>query len=139
MTPPLLVDTGALLLALEGEEPWAGLLEDASVRVLPGLVLAEVDYHLRNHRPAMHRFLGDIDSGAYEYEAPTAADLVRARELDRKFKSTELGLVDATVAALAERTGIHRLLTIDSDFAVVRIGPRFQVALELVAPLPRRK
>lgn len=139
MTPPLLVDTGALLLALEGAEPWAELLEAASMRVLPGLVLAEVDYHLRRHRAAMHRLLGDIDAGAYEYQAPTAADLVRAGELDRKFRSTQLGLVDATIAALAERTGIHRLLTIDSDFAVVRIGPRFQVALELVAPPRARK
>src|SRR6185312_13891320 len=44
---------------------------------------------------------------------PTPADIVRALELDAKFRQLEPGLVDGTVAAVAERWKVHRVLTID--------------------------
>jgi len=46
--------------------------------------------------------------------------------------------VDATVAAVAERLDVRRVLTTDSDFVAVRIGHRWDQALELVVPPPRR-
>lgn len=138
MSGPLLLDTGGWLEALAGEEPWARQVEDATELIVPGLVLAEVDYHLRHRRREMRRLLVDIERGAYRYEPPTNADLARARELDEKFKRVDLGLVDASIAALAERLDLYRVLTIDSDLAVVRVGPRYERALELACPLPRR-
>src|SRR5712692_8391897 len=50
-----------------------------------------------------------------------------------KFKDLNLGLVDGTVAALAERRQICRVLTTDRrDFSAIRIGPRLSRALELL-------
>lgn len=50
-----------------------------------------------------------------------------------KFTSLELGLVDATVAAVAERRRVHRILTIDrEDFIPLRVGERFTKPLEIV-------
>lgn len=135
MTGPLLLDTGGWLNALAGDEPWAGAVEEASELIVPGLVLAEVDYHLRKQRRAMHRLLKDLDAGAYRYEPPTPLDLARARELDEKFKKIDLGLVDASIAALAERIGVVRILTIDSDMAAVRFGPQYRQSFELAVPL----
>jgi hypothetical protein len=40
--------------------------------------------------------------------------------VDAKFEKLDLGLVDASIVALAERLGVSRVLTIDSDFAAVR-------------------
>lgn len=55
----------------------------------------------------------------YEYEAPTPHDIVRAFELDARFKDLGLGLVDGMVAA------VYRVLTADRrDFGVIRVGPR---------------
>lgn len=136
MTAPLIVDTGAWLESLEGHEPWSEAVEDATDVIVPSLVLAEVDYFLGRRRAAMHRLLRDIRDGLFRYEACTAEDLTRAHELDVRFKSVRLGLVDASVAALAERLGIYRVLTIDSDLAAVRVGPRYDRALELACPLP---
>jgi predicted nucleic acid-binding protein len=136
MNTALLLDTGGWLKALAGESPWSDVLEEANELVVPGLVLAEVDYHLRRQRPAMHRLLDDIRAGAYRVEWPTLEDLARARAIDAKFKKLDLGLVDASVVALAERQEAHRVLTIDSDFAAVRFGARFQLAFELACPLP---
>src|SRR6185369_14653715 len=92
----------------------------------------------RRHRAEMRRLIADLMQGAYLLESLTAEDLSRADEIDRKFASLELGLVDATVAAVAERLDVRRVLTTDSDFVAVRIGRRWDQALELVVPPPRR-
>jgi hypothetical protein len=53
-------------------------------------------------------------------------------ELDAKFKDLSLGLVDGTVAALAERRKVYRVLTTDRrDFSAIRVGPRLSQVLEL--------
>src|SRR4051812_3829750 len=112
MTDALVLDTGAWLLALEGREPYADALEDAASPIVPALVLTELDYFLRRDRSRLHRVLQGIVDGEYDYQPPTSGDLARAREIDRKFKELELGLVDASVAALAERLNVPRVLTI---------------------------
>ena len=69
----------------------------------------------------------------YELEPVSAADLVRAAQLDAKFHQLQLGLVDGVVAAVAERRRIPRVLTTDRrDFATVRIGARYNQALMLL-------
>ena len=126
------------MLALAGEAEYANALEAASLLYVPSLVLAEVDYHLRRRRSEMRRLISDLVQGAYLLEPVTSDDLSRADEIDRKFASLELGLVDASVAAVAERLDVRRVLTTDSDFVAVRIGRRWDRALELVVPPPRR-
>lgn len=83
----------------------------------------------------MRKLIAEIFDPAtrYEYELPLPSDLVRALELDAKFKDLQLGLVDGTVAALAERRRVYRLLTTDRrDFSVVRVGPHLSQTLELL-------
>jgi predicted nucleic acid-binding protein len=142
MARPLVADTGGLLRALarrpDGKPAWPDYevaLLSASRVVVPALVLAEVDYFLRNERRAMHRLLAELfdPETSYEYEAVDAQDLLRALVFDRKFHDLELGLVDAVVATVAERRRIHRVLTTDrDDFEPLRVGERFSVRLEVV-------
>lgn len=136
---PLLLDTSGWLLALAGEPDYAAALEEADPAIVPSLVLAEVDYHLRGRRRAMQRVLGEIAAGAYQLEALTIEDLARAATIDQKFSSLKLGLVDASIVALAERLDTRRLLTTDGDFASVRVGSRWNRALEFAVPLPIRR
>lgn len=138
MSGPLILDTGGWLNALRGAEPWMSAAEAAAELIVPGLVLAELDHHLGARRAEMHRLLSQIARGAYRYEPPTVTDLDRTAEIDRKFKSVELGLVGLSIVALAERLGLRRLLTTDSDFVPVRFGPQWRECLELVVPPPRR-
>ena len=141
MSRRIIADTGGLLRALArtGGKPtfpeYEATLTSASLVVVPALVLAEVDYFLRKERAAMRRLIAEIfdPETRYEYELPIPSDVVRALELDAKFKQLNLGLVDGTVAAVAERRRIHRVLTTDRrDFAALRIGPRLSLALELL-------
>ena len=83
----------------------------------------------------MRKLIGELFDPAtrYEYELPVPADVVRALEFDAKFKEIHLGLVDGTVAAVAERRKIYRVLTTDRrDFSTVRVGPRYTQPLELL-------
>jgi len=139
ITAPLILDTSGWLLALAGDDGYAEALLEARPAIVPALVLAELDWHLQKQRSAMHRVLDEIATGAYAYEPMVLADLRRAREIDAKFKDLGLGLVDASVAALAERLRIRRVLTTDSDFAAVRVGRHWDRSLEFPVPLPKRR
>ena len=139
---PLIVDTGGLLRALaqtaDGNPSWPDYqraLVQASAVIVPALILAEVDYFLREQRPAMKRLVGDIldPQSRYELELPTPADFARAIELDARFADLHLGLVDGTVAAVAERRRVPRILTTDRrDFTAIRVGRRLDRAFQLV-------
>lgn len=142
MSRPIIADTGGLLRALArgpDDRPsfpeYERALVDASLVLVPALVLAEVDYFLQGERLAMRKLIAEIfdPKTRYEYAPPLPSDLVRALELDAKFKELELGLVDGTVAALAERRNVYRVLTTDRrDFGAIRVGPRLSKRLVLL-------
>lgn len=133
----LILDTGPLLAAIDASDPdhgtCAALLTDASEDlVVPMLVLAELDYWCARRLGvgAWLTFLDDVLTGAYRVEAPTHTDLARCRELQDAYADLGLGVVDASVIALAERTGEPKVATLDHrHFGVVR--PRHVAALEL--------
>lgn len=135
MSLPLVLDTGGWLCALSGEPEYADALRSAAPAIVPSPILAEVDWHLRKRRKDMQRLLRELGEGRYEYVEATLADVTRAAELDRKFADVGLGFVDAAVAAIAERLQIRRILTVDSDFAAIRVGRSYRDAFELAVPL----
>jgi len=139
---PVIADTGGLLRALARTPTgkpsfpeYERILTSAAAVIVPGLVLAEVDYFLRAERKAMRKLVAEIFDPAtrYEYEPPLPTDIARALELDAKFEGLGLGLVDGMVAAVAERRRVYSVLTSDRrDFSAIRIGPRLSRALELL-------
>jgi hypothetical protein len=137
----LICDTGALIDYLVASAPDHGrfrhAIDQARTRYVPALVLAEVDYFLRNERRAMQAFMQDLARGAFTYAPPTLSQLARAMEVDRRFADLGLGLVDASVVALAESLGIRRLATRDvRHFTAVRLhdGGSFELVVQPVDP-----
>lgn len=125
-TAALICDTGALLdyvvKSAPDHERFRRAIDRARTRYVPGLVLAEVDYFLRDERKAMKAIADDLVRGAFTYAAPTVDQLARAMEIDRRYSELGLGLVDASVVVLAEDLGVRRLATRDvRDFAAVRL------------------
>lgn len=130
----LICDTGALLDYLVQDSPdhllFREAIDSARTRYVPALVLAELDYFLRAERDAMNAFMADLTRGAFTYAAPDPVELARAMEIDRSFGDLRLGLVDASVVALAERVDLRRVATRDvRHFTAVRL--RDGSALEL--------
>ena len=142
MSPPIAADTGGLLRGLASTRDgkpsfreFEKILTSASLVIVPGLVLAEVDYFLRENRAAMRKPIAEMFDPAtrYEYELPLPSDSVRALELHAEFGTLNLGLVAGTVVAVAERRHVYRVLTTDRrDFAAIRFGPRLTRAHDLL-------
>lgn len=134
----LVLDTGPLLAGLDAADPdheeCARLLTEADEDlVVPGLVLAELDYwcHDRLGADAWLSFLDDLLAGVYRAEQPLAGDLERCRELQVEYRDLRLGIVDASIIALLERLDEEKVATLDrSHFTVVR--PRHVAAVRVV-------
>ncbi len=137
----LICDTGALIDYLVESAPDHWLFRDAidraRTRYVPGLVLAEVDYFLRYERRAMQMFMRDVVRGAFTYAPPTPDHLARAMEVDRCYADLGLGLVDASLVALAESLDVRRLATRDvRHFVAVRLrnGRSFELVVDPTDP-----
>jgi len=63
-------------------------IDRARTRYVPALVLAEVDYFLRDERRAMQVFMQDVARGAFTYAPPSLGQLSRAMEIDRRYEDT---------------------------------------------------
>ena len=137
----LICDTGALLDYLVESAPdhalFRNAIDRARTRYVPGLVLAELDYFLRDERQAMKQFMQDLGRGAFTYASPTVGQLARAMEVDRRFAELGLGLVDGSIVALAESLGVRRLATRDvRHFTAVRLrnGQAFDLVVHPTDP-----
>jgi uncharacterized protein len=129
----LIVDTGPLVSIADRADPHhqacLELLEtDPGPLVTTGLVIAEAGYLLdRNLGPNAEIALVDmIVDGTLTVDTLTPADWVRIRELCAIYSNLPLGVVDASVIALAERHNTNRVATLDRrHFHMVRptIGP----------------
>lgn len=132
----LICDTGALVdyivKGTRDHQRFRQAIDRARARYVPGLVLAEVDYFLRDERAAMRLFMFDLVRGAFTYSPPALDQLTRAMQIDQRYQDLGLGLVDASIVALAETIGIRRLATRDvRHFAAVRLhdGSAFELVV----------
>ncbi|MGI9021346.1 MAG: PIN domain-containing protein [Solirubrobacterales bacterium] len=134
----LILDTGPLFAGLDGGDPdheaCATLIASAEEDLLvPMLVLAELDYFCRRQLTpeAWLVFLDDLLAGVYTVVAPSPIDLQRCRELEAEYTDLDLGIVDASIIALAERLDEPKVATLDHrHFSVVR--PAHRPALHLL-------
>jgi uncharacterized protein len=84
--------------------------------LVPSLVVTEICY-LAQTQVGAHaeaRFLDSIVAGEVKIEHPTEQDWTRIAQLVRTYAGFPLGVVDASVIAVAERLGITQLATIDN-------------------------
>ena len=124
------MDTSALLSAMDADDPdqrrtSAVLLNGRGPRLMSPFVLAELDYLLtRRVGPrAARRFLDEVRHGAYRLEPFDANDVGRAAEIMDRYQDLDLGLADASIVVLAERHGLHEVVTLDERHFRAVLGP----------------
>jgi hypothetical protein len=124
----ILCDSGPLLAVLDGDDPrhaeataffartHEAVAAPASVVFeLAGLVSRRLDAR------AVARFAESVASGELRMVDTLRADMQRAGALVVEYASLRLGLVDATIVAVAERLGVRTLASFDwRHFGVVR-------------------
>ena len=120
MSQALVCDTSGLFAALNRADPdhrpcAVALVEHDGPRLLSPLVLAEVDYLLRDRGgvDAARQFADDVAGGAYDLAVLTGADIADCVAVDRAYADLGLGLTDASLVVLARRAGTRSLLTLD--------------------------
>ena len=123
----MICDTSALLAALipdqRNHKECAAQLSRARSRIVPSLVMAELDYlagGILGQRAAV-RIVRSIASDSYEIATLGREDLATATDVMDTYLDLKLGLVDASVVATAKRYGTNSIFTLDQrHFRVVR-------------------
>lgn len=124
----MIVDTGVLVATADAGDPHHErcdrVLRTAPGRlVIPAMVVAEACYLIARNlgsRPEA-LFMESLATNRYRIEVPIPADCRRIAELVRKYEDFPLGGTDASIVALAERTGETEIATLDRrHFGVVR-------------------
>lgn len=90
---------------------------------LPQSTLAEVAYLLTRNggNEATAYFLHGLPRTKYQLVPLEAVDIVRTAQLLLQYADTRVDFVDITIAAVAERLNITRILTIDQrDFRLLK-------------------
>ncbi|MGB7251406.1 MAG: PIN domain-containing protein [Phormidesmis sp.] len=91
--------------------------------LLPSVVLPEVCYLIASRlgHQAMRQFLNNLSTSTIQLEPLATSDLERVSQILEQYADSRLDFVDAVIIAIAERTGITRVLTLDRrDFSLVR-------------------
>ena len=126
----LLVDTGVLYALADRRDAWharvhAYLSDHRDTLLAPVTILPEVTYLLRDRIGAHAElaFVRSIANGELAVEPVHRADLSRAEQLMETYG--DLGFVDTTVIAIAERLKVPSIATTDRrHFAAVRPAHR---------------
>jgi len=134
----VIVDTGVLYAMADRDDSWhervkAYLQTQTDILIVPVTVLPEVCYLLNTYisQDAERSFVTSLLQGEMKVENLTTEDLRRTLHLLEQYTDANIGLVDATVVAIAERLKIQRILTTDRrHFSLIR--PRHRSHFELL-------
>lgn len=123
----LVCDTTVLYAALDRRErrhrECAKLLATSDALVVPSPALVEIDQlaQRRGVPSATTALLAGLADGSFLVASPDLEDYARIADLVERYADLPLGLVDASVVAIAERLEEVTIATLDRrDFSVVR-------------------
>lgn len=105
----------------------------ASQIFVPQTTLAETAYFLGQAlgNRGVLRFLAQLPQGKLDLIALKPEDIIRTKHILERYADSLVDFVDATIAAVAERLNITRILTLDRrDFALIR--PKHVVQFEIL-------
>ncbi|MCD6255721.1 MAG: PIN domain-containing protein [Deltaproteobacteria bacterium] len=124
----ILVDTGILYAMADRDDAWHKratdfLTNNTDILIVPITVIPEAAYLINTYLgvEAEQKFLISIAKGELKYENLTPGDIERSIKLIESYSDANIGFVDASVVAVAERLKICRILTTDRrDFSIIR-------------------
>lgn len=114
----VLADTSGIIALLDRDDRHHNAaLEIVQTETIlaPTTILPEVDYLTNKYlgERVAKAFLEDIVQGAFSYLPVDINDIEQALKVMERYQDVPLGLVDASLVALAERYRIQRILTLD--------------------------
>jgi len=128
----VIVDTGALYALIDKSDKWHIKVKDFIEKynptlIIPCSILPEVCYLINKYlgQEAEINFLRALLESDVIFVELTVQDIKNAIKYMEKYKIRNLGFVDATVLAIAERLKVYEILTVDRrDFSGIKIKKR---------------
>ncbi len=125
----ILCDAGVLLCLVDSSQPkhlaYRGAIQKLTKPLMTTWPCLTEAMYLALHRGGwvMQKQLGELllDKLLTIYEIEEK-DYIRLFALMDKYCDRPMDLADATLVLVAEKTGYHQILTLDSDFLFYRIG-----------------
>ncbi|MDR3338138.1 MAG: PIN domain-containing protein [Treponema sp.] len=127
MLNSVLVDAGPLIALFDRSDKYhdsiKNFIRDKPYRFVSTLaVITEVSYMLNfNVKVQLEFFEWILGRGLILQEISNGADIAGIMALCRKYADLPMDFADATLVVAAEKTGIRRIISIDSDFDVYRL------------------
>jgi hypothetical protein len=128
MASGALIDTGALFAFLDANEPWhercrLAIAEAPLPLVTTAAVLTELFHFVTKRMRQQEIAWRLLRTRQIEVRAIDSADLPALDALMHRYADRPMDFADATLVHVAEREGLHTILTIDhDDFETYRIG-----------------
>src|SRR4030067_3224932 len=124
----ILCDTGILCALADIDDAWhepvkTFIQNTSDVLVVPITVLPEICYLLNTHlgQESERKLITSIIHGELRIEGLTNEDFRRSFQLLESYQDVNIGFVDASLVAIAERLKIPRILTTDrKHFSIIR-------------------
>ncbi|HOW74992.1 MAG TPA: PIN domain-containing protein [Candidatus Competibacteraceae bacterium] len=90
-------------------------------------VLTEITHLLDFSVEAQINFFQWILNNGVTIEEVGISDIARIIELTKKYSDQPMDFADATLVVVAERTGIKKIISIDSDFDIYRLPGKVRI------------
>ena len=132
--PDVLVDAGALIALLDGDDAEHERCVDALKRIRDPLAtvwpaLTEAMHLLADTRGGPDALCDMVSDGVLKLVQLETADLARIKALMQKYRDRPMDFADAALVCAAERERLTRILTFDSDFEIYRLPRRTRFTL----------
>ncbi|MEK6589256.1 MAG: PIN domain-containing protein [Nitrospinota bacterium] len=115
-----IIDTGIIYAMSDKDDSWhkrvKGFTENSNdILILPSTVVPEACYLLNSYLSidVERRFINSLIIGELKIEHFIREDLKRINELLKTYSDLNIGFVDASIVAIAERLKATRILTTD--------------------------
>lgn len=132
MLNSILIDAGPIIALFDKDDKYHQKIKEF-VRngkckfITTTAVITEVSHMLDFNVNVQIDFLEWIMKGGVALHDVTQNDISRIIELTRNYSDRPMDFADATLVIVAEKTGIRKIVSIDSDFNIYRLPGKVMI------------
>jgi predicted nucleic acid-binding protein len=128
----ILIDTGPLIALFDRDDNYHDriikFIKEGRYKFITTLsVITEVEHMLDFNVNVQIDFLEWIMKEGVLLQEIQQKDISRIIELTKKYRDRPMDFADATLVIAAERTGIKKIISIDSDFDIYRLPGKVKI------------
>jgi len=132
MLNTILIDAGPLIALFDKDDNYhekvINFLKGKKYKyITTNAVITEVTYMLNFSIEAQILFFEWIMKEGVLLQEIQQNDIARIVELTKKYRDRPMDYADATLVVAAEKTGINKIISIDSDFDIYRLQKKVRI------------